>query len=164
MQSCTSNDRPSPGRVACSATAPPFSRRSAATRHRRSCGLRPSAWIGSDTMQAPVRPLLPGLVARAVLACTGALLALPAFEIGYRLHTQRPVLALDDWRGGRIEDIRFGERGRFDTDLGWAPGKKSRAPATTRLSTAFAAICASKVTAPAASLPSATSSPTAATR
>jgi hypothetical protein len=64
---------------------------------------------------------LPGLVARAALVCTCAFLALPAFEIGYRLHTQRPVLVLDDWRGGRIEDIRFGERGRFDAHLGWAP-------------------------------------------
>jgi hypothetical protein len=50
-----------------------------------------------------------------------ALLALPALEIGYRLHTQRPVLVLDDWRAGRIEDIRYGEKSQFDAELGWVP-------------------------------------------
>jgi hypothetical protein len=61
-----------------------------------------------------------GPVARGVLTGIAALLALPALEIGYRLHSHRPVLVLEDWRAGRIEDIRFGAFGRFDADLGWA--------------------------------------------
>src|SRR5688572_29464300 len=77
-------------------------------------------------MPASVRSLLQGhflqgTVARAVLAGAAALLALPALEIGYRLQSHRPALALEDWRAGRIEDIRFGDRGRFDAELGWAP-------------------------------------------
>jgi hypothetical protein len=62
-----------------------------------------------------------GPVARSALTGIAALLALPTLEIGYRLHSHRPVLALEDWRGGRIEDIRFGEFGRFDAELGWVP-------------------------------------------
>ncbi len=54
------------------------------------------------------------------LACVGAALALPAFEIGYRLQTQRPVLALENWRAGRLEDLKYGDRVRFDPVLGWA--------------------------------------------
>lgn len=68
-----------------------------------------------------MRPLSPSPFARAALVGAAALLALPALEIGYRLHSHRPALALEDWRAGRIEDIRFGERGRFDAELGWAP-------------------------------------------
>jgi hypothetical protein len=68
-----------------------------------------------------VRSIMHGPVARAALTGIAALLALPALEIGYRLHSHRPALELEDWRAGRIEDIRFGEFGRFDADLGWAP-------------------------------------------
>jgi hypothetical protein len=72
-------------------------------------------------MWPPGRLFLHGAVARAALTGALALLALPALEIGYRLQSHRPVLALDDWRGARLEAIRFGERGRFDAELGWAP-------------------------------------------
>jgi hypothetical protein len=60
-------------------------------------------------------------IARAALACAAVLLALLAFELGYRLHTERPVLVLDDWRAGRIAYRTFGDRGMFDPVLGWAP-------------------------------------------
>ena len=76
-------------------------------------------------MHAPMRPIVrphsPSPFARAALVGACVLLALPVLEIGYRLQSQRPALALEDWRAGRIEDIRFGERGRFDAELGWAP-------------------------------------------
>jgi hypothetical protein len=79
-------------------------------------------------MPAPMRPFLHGAAARAVAACASALLALPVLDIGYRLHSHRPVLALDDWRAGRIEDMRFGDRGRFDAELGWAPRDEVESP------------------------------------
>jgi hypothetical protein len=72
-------------------------------------------------MPTSVRSLLQGTVARAVLAGASVLLALPALEIGYRLQSHRSMLALEDWRASRIEDVRFGDRGRFDAELGWAP-------------------------------------------
>jgi hypothetical protein len=76
-------------------------------------------------MPAPLRPLewplLRRSLAKAALAGAAALLALPALEIGYRLHVHRPMLALEDWRAGRIEHIRFGDRTRFDAALGWVP-------------------------------------------
>ena len=76
-------------------------------------------------MPAPTWPLagpfLRRPVAKAALAGAAALLALPVLEIGYRLHVQRPVLKLADWRTGRIEAIPFGDRTRFDAALGWVP-------------------------------------------
>jgi hypothetical protein len=57
-----------------------------------------------------------------------ALLVLPALEIGYRLHTQRPVLVLDDWRAGRIDDLRYGEKSQFDAELGWVPRDEYESP------------------------------------
>jgi hypothetical protein len=72
-------------------------------------------------MQAFASSLLRAPVARLALVCAGALAVLPALELGYRLHTHRPVLVLDDWRATRIEDTAFGERGRYDGELGWAP-------------------------------------------
>ena len=69
----------------------------------------------------PRWPFFQGTFARAALAGAATLLALPVLEIGYRLQTHRPVLALEDWRSARIEGIRFGERGQFDAALGWVP-------------------------------------------
>ena len=69
----------------------------------------------------PQWPFLQGTVARAALTASAVLLALPVLEIGYRLQTHRPVLALEDWRTARIDGIRFGGHGRFDAVLGWAP-------------------------------------------
>ncbi|HEX5959608.1 MAG TPA: hypothetical protein VFY92_13250, partial [Hyphomicrobiaceae bacterium] len=72
------------------------------------------------TMRVDVQALRQGRAVRMALACVGAVLALPAFEIGYRLQAQRPVLSLEDWRAGRLEDLKFGDRVRFDPELGWA--------------------------------------------
>lgn len=72
-------------------------------------------------MQAYGKPLWQVAAARLALACVSALLALPALELGYRLQSHRPVLALDDWRAERIEFNTFGDQGRFDRELGWIP-------------------------------------------
>jgi hypothetical protein len=42
-------------------------------------------------------------------------------ELGYRAHSHKPVLALDDWRASRIEYLAYGERNAFDPVLGWVP-------------------------------------------
>jgi hypothetical protein len=42
-----------------------------------------------------------------------------AVELGYRIHSQRPVFALPSWRAWRIEFLTFGARGKFDPLLGW---------------------------------------------
>ena len=71
-------------------------------------------------MQALARPMLHG-ASRLVLACALAPLSFVALDLGYRAQSHRPVLALDDWRAARIERLTFGDRGRFDPVLGWAP-------------------------------------------
>ena len=71
-------------------------------------------------MELYVSPLVRGAF-RCALACAAALAAFATIELGYRLHSQRSVLVLDDWRAGRIAELAFGERGRFDAALGWAP-------------------------------------------
>jgi hypothetical protein len=71
-------------------------------------------------MQAPARPLLHG-ASRLALACALLPLAFVALDLGYRAQSHRPLLALDDWRAARIERLVFGDRGRFDPVLGWAP-------------------------------------------
>lgn len=63
--------------------------------------------------------LLHGRNAARALACISALLTLLAVEIGYRVHTERPVLVLGNWREWRIEYYTFGHRGMFDPVLGW---------------------------------------------
>jgi hypothetical protein len=47
-----------------------------------------------------------------------------AIEVGYRIHSERPVFALGNWRAWRIEFRSFGDRGRFDSLLGWAPKER----------------------------------------
>jgi hypothetical protein len=42
-----------------------------------------------------------------------------AVELGYRLHSQRSVFVLNNWRAWRIEYQAFGSAGRFDPVLGW---------------------------------------------
>jgi hypothetical protein len=59
--------------------------------------------------------------ARIALACAWTLLALVAVDLGYRMHSHRPVLVLDDWRLGRIAYLTFGDRAGFDPVLGWTP-------------------------------------------
>ncbi len=71
-------------------------------------------------MQASARPLLHG-ASWLALACALVPLAFVALDLGYRAQTHRPLLALDDWRQARIERLMFGDRGRFDPLLGWAP-------------------------------------------
>jgi hypothetical protein len=71
-------------------------------------------------MELYARPLVRGAFLCA-LACAAALPAFATIELGYRLHSQRPVLVLDDWRAARLAELSFGERGRFDATLGWAP-------------------------------------------
>src|SRR5688572_5023725 len=103
---CASQEPPLAGGRMCAdrVVQPAFSRRNPSQIGRREAAV---GVIGSDTMPASVRsvlqgPLLQGRVARAVLAGAAALLALPALEIGYRLQSHRPALALEDWRAGRI--------------------------------------------------------------
>src|SRR5262245_46156432 len=74
-------------------------------------------------MPALARPLLHGGT-RLALACALVPLALVTLDLGYRAQSHRPVLALDDWRAARIEYLTFGERGRFDPVLGWAPRER----------------------------------------
>jgi hypothetical protein len=73
-------------------------------------------------MELSVRPLVRGAF-RVALACAAVLTAFATIELGYRVHSQRPVLVLDDWRAGRISNLAFGDRGRFDPALGWAPSE-----------------------------------------
>jgi hypothetical protein len=76
-------------------------------------------------MELYVRPLARGAF-RFALACAATVPAFATIELGYRLHSQRPVLVLDDWRAGRISELEFGERGMFDPALGWAPREDYR--------------------------------------
>jgi hypothetical protein len=55
------------------------------------------------------------------LICVATIAAFAVFELGYRIHTHRPALVLDDWRAGRIEYRTFGDRVAFDPALGWVP-------------------------------------------
>ncbi len=71
-------------------------------------------------MELYVRPLVRGAL-RFALACAATLPAFATIELGYRIHSQRPVLVFDDWRAGRISNLAFGDRGMFDPALGWAP-------------------------------------------
>jgi hypothetical protein len=71
-------------------------------------------------MQASTRPLLRGAL-RVALACALVPVALIALDLGYRAQSHRPLLALDDLRAARIARLMFGDRGRFDPVLGWAP-------------------------------------------
>jgi len=59
----------------------------------------------------------------ASIARAGALVALGgvAIELGYRIHSERPVFEFADWRAWRIEFQTFGDRGEYDPLLGWAP-------------------------------------------
>jgi len=63
--------------------------------------------------------LLHGRIATLALVCASALLGCVAIEIGYRIHSDRPVFVLGNWREWRIEYYKFGDRGMFDPVLGW---------------------------------------------
>ena len=71
-------------------------------------------------MQPSARHVVHGF-AVLTLVCLATLGAFAAIELGYRIHTHRPVLVLDDWRAGRIEYRTFGDRVAFDPVLGWVP-------------------------------------------
>jgi hypothetical protein len=71
-------------------------------------------------MPAYARPLLHG-VSRLALALACTLIAFAAIDLGYRIHSHRPVLVLDDWRVARIQYLMFGDRGAFHPVLGWVP-------------------------------------------
>lgn len=75
-----------------------------------------------------MRELVRTLPARVAPTCACAVLALSALEVGYRVHTDRPVLTLQNWRAERISDLRFGVQGRFDVELGWAPRDAHQSP------------------------------------
>jgi hypothetical protein len=60
-----------------------------------------------------------GRIAFAALACVLVIAGCAAIELGYRIHTGRPVLSLANWRAWRIEYLTFGDRGKFDPVLGW---------------------------------------------
>jgi hypothetical protein len=62
-----------------------------------------------------------GRVASFAMVCVCAVLGFAAIELGYRIHSQRPVLVLESWRAWRIEYQTFGARGNFDPLLGWVP-------------------------------------------
>jgi hypothetical protein len=72
-------------------------------------------------MQSPSWPSVRGPLAGFALACVWTLLAVVAADLGYRMHSHRPVLVLDDWRLDRIAFLTFGDRGQFDPVLGWTP-------------------------------------------
>lgn len=69
----------------------------------------------------PYASFLHGWVASIAVACAFAALGSVAIELGYRIHSERPVFALSDWRAWRIEFQTFGDRGKYDPLLGWAP-------------------------------------------
>ncbi|MBO0766502.1 MAG: hypothetical protein J2P50_18200 [Hyphomicrobiaceae bacterium] len=71
-------------------------------------------------MPGHARALLKG-ASRLALVLAYALLAFAAIDLGYRVHSHRPVLVLDDWRLARIQYLLFGERGMFHPVLGWVP-------------------------------------------
>src|SRR5262245_64293575 len=72
--------------------------------------MRPPSWISVH-----------GRGAGFALACVWTLAAVAAVDLGYRVHSHRPVLVLDDWRMARIAFLTFGDRGGFDPVLGWVP-------------------------------------------
>jgi hypothetical protein len=57
------------------------------------------------------------------MACAFVVLGCAAVELGYRIHSSRPMLELIDWRAWRIEHKTFGGRGSFDALLGWVPAE-----------------------------------------
>ena len=67
----------------------------------------------------PYSSFLHGRIASAAMMCALAVLGCAAVELGYRLHSQRSVFVLDDWRAWRIEYQTFGSAGKFDPLLGW---------------------------------------------
>jgi hypothetical protein len=69
-------------------------------------------------MPACARPLVNGAL-RLTRALVYTLLAFAAIDLGYRIHSHRPVLVLDDWRVARIQYLLFGDRGMFHPLLGW---------------------------------------------
>ncbi|HEY7550134.1 MAG TPA: hypothetical protein VH913_11535 [Hyphomicrobiaceae bacterium] len=69
-------------------------------------------------MPAYARPLVNGAL-RLTLVPVFTLLAFAAIDLGYRIHSHRPVLVLDDWRVARIQYLLFGDRGMFHPVLGW---------------------------------------------
>jgi hypothetical protein len=58
---------------------------------------------------------------RLALALAYTLLVVAAIDLGYRIHSHRPVLVLDDWRVARVQYLLFGDRGMFHPVLGWVP-------------------------------------------
>ena len=68
----------------------------------------------------PYSSFLHGRIASVAMVCTLAVLGCAAVEFGYRVHAQRSVLALTNWRALRIEYQSFGSAGKFDPLLGWA--------------------------------------------
>jgi hypothetical protein len=66
-------------------------------------------------------PLVQGPLATLALVCASTLGGCVAVELGYRVHTARPVFVLGNWRVWRIEDQAFGDHFAFDPVLGWAP-------------------------------------------
>ncbi len=67
----------------------------------------------------PYASLWFGRIGSVVLACVLVIAGCAAIELGYRIHSQRPVLTLGNWREWRIEFQTFGARGKFDPVLGW---------------------------------------------
>jgi hypothetical protein len=67
----------------------------------------------------PYSSFLHGRIASAAMVCVLVVFGCAAVEFGYRLHSQRSVLTLDNWRAGRIEYQTFGIAGKFDPLLGW---------------------------------------------
>ena len=62
---------------------------------------------------------LRGRIASVAVACVVVVLGCTAIELGYRIHSERPALALTSWRDLRIEYQTFGARAKFDPLLGW---------------------------------------------
>jgi hypothetical protein len=73
-----------------------------------------------DAMQPSARHVVYGFAGLALI-CVATIAAFAVIELGYRIHTHRPALVLDNWRAGRIEYRTFGDRVAFDPVLGWAP-------------------------------------------
>lgn len=66
-------------------------------------------------------PLVQGPLATLALVGASTLAGGAAIELGYRVHSERPVFVLGNWRAWRIEQHTFGDRSAFDPVLGWVP-------------------------------------------